>query len=103
MKVSLLIVASITFDPNYSRLIVMATGKPLRKGAGFASDTWLFFPSVSYGVTNNITMMAGMSIFPFISIREQLYYRLSESRRPIFPQAGAVCWYPVYKGSHGDT
>ena len=61
-------------DPNYSRLIVMATGKPLHKGAGFASDTWLFFPSVSFGITNNVTMMAGMSIFPFVPLRDQLYF-----------------------------
>ena len=60
-------------DPNYSRLIVMATGKPLHKGAGFVSDTWLFFPSVSFGITNNVTMMAGMSIFP-VPLRDQLWF-----------------------------
>ncbi len=62
------------FDPNYSRLIVMPTARPLRQGACFFSDTWLFFPSVSVGVTNNITMMAGMSLFPFADLSDQLIY-----------------------------
>jgi hypothetical protein len=61
-------------DPNYSRLIIAPTGKPLHQGTGFVADTWLFFPSVSYGITNNITMMAGMSIFPFGGLSDQLLY-----------------------------
>jgi hypothetical protein len=62
------------FDPNYSRLTIMPTARPLRQGAGFVSDTWLFFPSVSYGVTDNVTVMAGMSIFPFIDLSDQIIY-----------------------------
>jgi hypothetical protein len=62
------------FDPNYSRLTIMPTARPLRRGAGFASDTWLFFPSISYGITNNVSMMAGMSIFPFVDMSDQVIF-----------------------------
>ncbi len=63
-----------TFDPNYSRLILMPTGRPLRSRAGYFSDTWLFFPSVSYGITDNITAMAGMTVFPFADITDQIMF-----------------------------
>lgn len=62
------------FNPNYSRLIFTPTGRPLRKGTGFFSDYYLFLPGVSYGFTNQISIMAGMSIVPVVDFDEQIRY-----------------------------
>jgi hypothetical protein len=62
------------FDPNYSRHLFAPTGRPLRKGEGYFSDYYVFFPGISYGFTNNISIMAGFSILPGASFEEQLKY-----------------------------
>jgi hypothetical protein len=61
-------------DPNYSRLLFAPTGRPLKKGEGYFSDYYVFFPGISYGFTNNITLMAGFSFLPGASFSEQLKY-----------------------------
>ncbi len=62
------------FDPNYSRLIFGPTGRPLRQGEGYFADYYVFFPSFSYGFTDNFTFMAGMSILPGADLSEQIVY-----------------------------
>ena len=62
------------FDPNYSRLLFAPTGRPLKKGDTYFSDFYVFFPGVAYGVSDNFSIMAGMSIIPGISLTQQLLY-----------------------------
>ncbi|MEJ2546072.1 MAG: hypothetical protein P8Y99_18570 [Calditrichaceae bacterium] len=61
-------------DPNFSRLLFAPTGRPLNKGEGYFSDYYVFFPGLSYGFTNNISVMAGFSFIPGASFDEQLKY-----------------------------
>jgi hypothetical protein len=61
-------------DPNYSRLMFSPTGRPLEKGHGTFSDYYVLFPSLSYGITNNISISGGMSFIPGIGVGEQLFY-----------------------------
>ncbi len=62
------------FDPNYSRLMFAPTGRPLRKGEGYFSDYYVFFPGISYGFTDQISIMVGVSIVPGLGLTEQLRY-----------------------------
>jgi len=61
-------------SPNYTRLYFSPTGRMLEKGTGYLTDSYIFFPSVAYGITNSITIGAGTSIFPGIPLNEQLYF-----------------------------
>ncbi len=61
-------------DPNYSRLMVSPTGRPLRKGEGYFSDYYIFFPGISYGFTDHFSLMAGFSIIPGANFKDQLKY-----------------------------
>lgn len=61
-------------DPNYSRLLFAPTGRPLKKGHGYFSDYYVFFPGISYGFTNYFTLMAGFSFLPGLDLGEQLKY-----------------------------
>lgn len=61
-------------DPNYSRLLFAPTGRPLKKGEGYFSDYYVLFPGISYGITNNLSLMAGFSLIPGLSLDEQLFY-----------------------------
>lgn len=62
------------YDPNYSRLLFGPTGRALKKGHGYFSDYYIFFPGISYGVTDRFSFMAGMSLIPGINLGEQLKY-----------------------------
>ena len=60
-------------NPNSTRLFFAPTGQMLKKGEGYFSDYELFFPGFAYGVTDNISLGGGASIFP-VGFDEQVYY-----------------------------
>jgi hypothetical protein len=57
-----------------TRLFFGPTGRPLRRGAGYFSDHWVFFPGVAYGVTDNFTLAGGISFIPALGVNEQVAY-----------------------------
>ena len=61
-------------NPNATRLYFAPTGRMLKQGEGYFSDFYLFFPGVAYGVTDNITIGGGLSLFPGVDMNEQLFY-----------------------------
>jgi len=62
------------FDPNYSRLMFAPSGRPLRKGEGYFFDTYVLFPGVAWGFTDNFSLMAGLSVVPGVDFGDQLLY-----------------------------
>jgi hypothetical protein len=60
-------------NPNKTRLFFAPTGQMLKKGEGYFSDYELFFPGVAYGLTDNVSIGGGVSLFP-AGIDEQLFY-----------------------------
>jgi hypothetical protein len=61
-------------NTNQTRLFVGPTGRMLKKGDGYISDIYAFFPGFSYGITNNITIGGGFSLFPGVGFDKQLFY-----------------------------
>ena len=59
-------------DPNVSRLLFTATGRPVGKGKGYFADYYVFLPFVAYGVSDVVTMAGGISLLP--GSPEQLIY-----------------------------
>ena len=60
-------------NPNSTRLFFAPTGQQLKQGEGYVSDYELFFPGVAIGVTDNISIGGGISLFP-ASASDQIYY-----------------------------
>jgi hypothetical protein len=60
-------------NPNKTRLFFAPTGQMLKKGEGYFADYELFFPGVAYGLTDNISIGGGVSLFP-AGLDEQLFY-----------------------------
>jgi hypothetical protein len=60
-------------NPNATRLFFSPTGRMLKQGDGYFADYELFFPGVAYGLTDNITIGGGVSLFP-TGVDEQIYY-----------------------------
>ncbi len=60
-------------NPNATRLFFAPTGQMLKKGEGYFADYELFFPGFAYGVTDNISVGGGVSLFP-TGLDEQVYY-----------------------------
>lgn len=59
-------------NPNSTRLLFSPTGRMLPKSEGYFSDYMLFFPGVALGVTDEVTLGGGMSLFP--GAESQLFY-----------------------------
>lgn len=60
-------------NPNSTRLFFAPSGQMLKKGEGYFADYELFFPGIAYGVTDNISLGGGMSLFP-TGFDQQVYY-----------------------------
>lgn len=60
-------------NPNSTRLFFAPSGQMLKKGEGYFADYELFFPGFAYGVTDNISIGGGVSLFP-TGLDEQVYY-----------------------------
>ena len=60
-------------NPNATRLFFAPTGQMLKKGEGYFSDYEVFFPGFAVGVTDNISIGGGVSLFP-AGVDEQVYY-----------------------------
>ena len=60
-------------NPNSTRLFFAPSGQMLKKGEGYFSDYELFFPGIAYGVTDNVTIGGGVSLFP-AAVEDQVYY-----------------------------
>ncbi len=61
-------------NPNRTRLFFSPTARMLRQGEGYFCDYYLFFPGFAVGLTDNITLGGGMSLFPGLGMSEQLFY-----------------------------
>lgn len=61
-------------NPNRTRLYFAPTARMLKAGEGYFSDYYLFFPGVAIGLTDNITIGGGMSLFPGVDFSDQLFY-----------------------------
>ncbi|RKX23155.1 MAG: hypothetical protein DRP51_01145 [Candidatus Zixiibacteriota bacterium] len=59
-------------NPNRTRLYIAPTGRMLNKGEGYFYDTWIFFPGAAYAITDNVTIGAGITIFPGVDFNKQL-------------------------------
>lgn len=61
-------------NPNATRLFIGNTARMLKKGDGYFADYYLFFPAISYGITNNISIGGGMSLIPGVDPDKQIFY-----------------------------
>jgi hypothetical protein len=60
-------------NPNATRLFFAPTGQMLKRGEGYFADYEVFFPGFAVGVTDNISIGGGVSLFP-AGVDEQVYY-----------------------------
>jgi hypothetical protein len=60
-------------NPNSTRLFFAPSGRMLSRGEGYVSDYEVFFPGFAVGVSDNVSIGGGMSLFP-AGVDEQLYY-----------------------------
>ena len=59
-------------NPNCTRLFFAPTARMLKKGEGYFADYFVFFPTITLGITNNITLGGGFSILPGADLDEQI-------------------------------
>ena len=64
-------------DPNATRLFFGPTGRTLEAGDGYFADTYLLFVNYFQGITDRVTLGAGMSIVPFDDfLGDNLFYAM---------------------------
>jgi len=89
-------------DSNDTRLLLSPTGRPLGKGEGYFSDHYVFFPSVTYGLTNHLSIGGGVSALPGLGLSDQLFYATSKLGRR-FSENLAVSGGALYaQGGEGE-
>ena len=60
-------------NPNETRLFFAPSARMLKRGDGYVSDYEVFFPGAAYGVTDNVSIGGGISLFP-AGLDQQIYY-----------------------------
>jgi hypothetical protein len=61
-------------NPNATRLFFSPTARMLKEGQGYFSDYYVFFPGISFGLSDNITIGGGVSLFPGLGLNKQIFY-----------------------------
>ncbi len=61
-------------NPNSSRLFFAPTGRMLKQGEGYFADYYIFFPTLTLGITNNITIGGGVTLIPGLGPGEQALF-----------------------------
>ena len=61
-------------NPNKTRLLFSPTGRMINAGEGYLADHMVFFPAFAVGLTDYLTLGGGVSLFPGISIEEQMFF-----------------------------
>lgn len=61
---------------NRSRLVLGPTGRTLGRGEGQFALYELFFPTLSYGFTDRLTLGGGLTLIPGAGLDEQIMYLL---------------------------
>lgn len=92
-------------DPNSSRLFFGPTGRMLRSGEGYFGVFELFFPFVSFAVTDNVTLAGGTPIFPDIIGR--VFYLAPKVGVAVSPQvelaAGVLAFFATEELDQGSA
>jgi preprotein translocase subunit YajC len=53
-------------NPNPSKYLLGNSAIPMEKKSGYYQNTWIFFNSFGYAITNNISISAGFEIFSIL-------------------------------------
>lgn len=61
-------------DPNRTRLFFAPTGRMLKPGEGYYSNTYLFLQQVAAGASDHVTLGGGLSLLPTNDMSQQVYY-----------------------------
>ncbi len=91
-------------DPNQTRLLFAPTATTLEAGEGYFSIYEVFFPFLSIGVTDFITLSGGMTLFP--GAEEQIIYFAPKVRALHFDNfelSGGVLFAHVENEDFGIT
>ncbi len=57
-------------DPNKSRYLIAPSAFPIESGKGYCRDFCLVFPSINYGLSNQVSVQAGIIWFPGMPIAD---------------------------------
>lgn len=68
-------------NPHATRLLISPTAYTLKSGEGYFQSTYIFFAGGAVGMTDNISLAAGLSLFP--GAENQLFYIAPKVGLPI--------------------
>jgi hypothetical protein len=93
-------------NPSKNKLFITQTGKMLDKGSGYYQNTYIFFSSFSYGVTNSISLNTGFSMIPGLRIDNQMFAvgaKIGASLNSTLYVAGNIRYYKIFDVDEGVT
>ncbi|MCK5132636.1 MAG: hypothetical protein KAR40_10860, partial [Candidatus Sabulitectum sp.] len=75
-------------DPNTTRLFFAPTARNIRSGSGYFADYMVFFPTVAYGITDNVAISGGVSLIP--GAKKQVWFLAPKISYNISPALDAA-------------
>lgn len=60
-------------NPAANKLFVTQSGRMSEAGSGYYQNTYIFFSTLSYGATKNITLSGNFSMIPGLDFNDQLF------------------------------
>ena len=93
-------------NPAKNKLFIFQTGKMLDSGSGYYQNTYIFCSNFSDGITDNLSVDAGFSMFPGLGIKNQFYAvgaKLGTTITNKFALSVNAKYYNVYDSDEGVT
>ena len=90
----------LTRDPNESRLFFAPTARPIKAGEGYFSIYEIFFPTISVGIADILSLSAGISLIP--GANSQLIYfapKITAIQKGDFSAAAGLFYINASSGS----
>jgi len=93
-------------DPNKSRYLIAPSAFPIESGKGYCRDFCLVFPSINYGLSNQVSIQAGIIWFPGMPIDETPVFAsakvtLMQTERAAFAAGMQYFRIPLFEGGFG--
>ncbi len=93
-------------NPTANKLFITQSGRMADAGSGYYQNTYIFFSTLSYGVTKNITLSGNFSMIPGLDFKNQLFSGSAKVGTNISDNlsvSGTASYYSVFDSDYGFT
>ncbi len=91
-------------NPAANKLFITPSGRMTEAGSGYYQNTYIFFSTLSYGVTKNVTLSGNFSMIPGLGVNNQLFSlsaKVGTNVSDNLSVSGTASYYSVFDSDYG--